>query len=77
MKLLLKNQESCIIKGGQTTNYSKLERGTRQGEPLSAYLFILEKKSLSVLWGKNKSKIKHDTLCNDYENVRLKSVDIF
>ena len=48
MKLLLKNQESCIIKGGQTTNYSKLERGTRQGEPLSAYLFILKKKSLNV-----------------------------
>ena len=33
-KLLLKNQESCIISGGQTTNYFKLERGTRQGDPL-------------------------------------------
>ena len=28
-KLLLKNQESCIINGGQTTNYFKLERGKR------------------------------------------------
>ena len=27
--------------------------------------------------GKNKSKIKYDTLCNDYEHGRLKSVDIF
>ena len=39
-KLLLKKQESCIINGSQT-NYFKLEKGTRQGDPLSAYLFIL------------------------------------
>ena len=30
-----------------------------------------------VLVGKNKSKIKHDTLCDGYENGGLKSVDIF
>ena len=41
IKLLLQNQESCIINRGQTTNYFILERGTRQGDPLSAYLFIL------------------------------------
>ena len=40
-KLLLKNQESRIINGRQTTNYFKLEKGTRQGDLLSAYLFIL------------------------------------
>ena len=28
------------------------------------------------MW-KNKSKVKHDTLSNDYENEGLKSVDIF
>ena len=27
-------------------------------------------------WGKNKSKIKHETLCHDYENGGLKGVDI-
>ena len=41
IQILLKNQESCIINGGTTTKYFKLEKGTRQGDPISAYLFIL------------------------------------
>ena len=35
VKILLKNQESCILK------YFLLERGASQGYPTSAYLFIL------------------------------------
>ena len=41
IKTLLNNQESCIINGGITTTYLKLDKGTRQGDPISAYLFIL------------------------------------
>ena len=41
IKILLKNQESCVINGGKTSQYFKLERGTRQGNPISAYLFII------------------------------------
>ena len=40
-KILLQNQESCIVNEGTTTNYFKLEKGSRQGDPISAYLFIL------------------------------------
>ena len=39
--ILLITQESCIINGGFTTKYFKLDKGTRQGDPISAYLFIL------------------------------------
>ena len=41
IKILLKYQQSCVINGGTTTQYFNLERGTRQGDPFSVYLFIL------------------------------------
>ena len=41
MKIFLNKQKSCVINGGVTTQYFKLENGAQQGEPVSAYLFIL------------------------------------
>ena len=41
IQVLMKNPELCVITCGKTTPYFKLERGTRQGNPISAYLFIL------------------------------------
>ena len=41
MSILLQNQESCLINGGKTTGYFPLQRGTQQGNPILAYLFIL------------------------------------
>ena len=41
IKILLQKQESCIVKGGTTTNYFKLEKDIRQGDLISAYLFTL------------------------------------
>ena len=41
IEIILKNQESCIINAGTTTKYFKLNRGARQGDLISAYLFIV------------------------------------
>ena len=41
IKVLLKDQELCVINGEKTSRYIKLERETRQGDPISAYLFII------------------------------------
>ena len=41
IKILLNEQESCVINGGVTTQYFKLEKGAQQGDSASAYLFIL------------------------------------
>ena len=41
IETLFSNQESCIINWAITTHYFKLKKVTRQGDPISAYLFIL------------------------------------
>ena len=41
IQILIQNQESCVINGGTTRNYFKLERGTRQGDQISTYSLIL------------------------------------
>ena len=57
IKTILKNQESWIINGGKTAKYFKLERGAWQGEPISAYLFILVLE-IFLIFVKNNPKVK-------------------
>ena len=46
--------------------------------PIPNYVVIeLEKIQKSFLWANSVSKIKHDTLCNDYKDGRLENVDIW
>ena len=48
IKILLNNQESCVINGGHTTKYFKLKRGARQGDPISAIFLLLLWKYFSL-----------------------------
>ena len=41
VKISLNDQQSCTINRGFTTPYFNLEKGARQGDPISGYLFIL------------------------------------
>ena len=41
IEILIKKQESCVIKGGDTMQYFHFERGAYQGDHISAYIFIL------------------------------------
>ena len=55
--MILKDQLSCIINGGTSTQFSNLERGTRQRDLISAELFKLTLE-ISFLFIKKKSRNK-------------------
>ena len=62
IKILLNDQQSCVINGGFATQYFILKTGARQGNPMSAYLFII---ALEVLFALIKNK------------VDIKGIDLF
>ncbi len=53
VKSLYTNLTSCIINNGHCSDFFSLERGVRQGDPLSPYLFIMVIELLSA-------RIKYD-----------------
>ena len=55
IRILLNNNESCVSNGGRTTQYFKLNRGARQGDPIAAYLFIIVLEIFFIMIRSNKS----------------------
>ena len=47
--MLLEFLESCIINEGNTTKYFQPPKGTRQGDPVSEYLFIISLEMVFIL----------------------------
>ena len=58
IEILLKDQQSRVINGETPTHHFNLERSTRQGDPVSAYLFILVLEILFLLIKKHHPEIK-------------------
>ena len=57
ISVFYKNTKSCVTVNGHLSSWFKLERGCRQGDPLSPYIFILCVEILAHLIRKN-SEIK-------------------
>ena len=53
VRTLLNDQQSCVMNNGTTTGYFNLNRGTRQCDPFSAYLFALAIEVLFIMIREN------------------------
>ena len=55
VKLILNKQESCVMSNGTSTGCFTLSYGTCQGDPISAYLFIIVIEILFIQVRSNKN----------------------
>ena len=68
---MLRDQESCVINRGHATTYFRLKCGARQGDPVSAYLFMLALELFFIVIKSNKNIhginiLNHDFLYTVY-----------
>lgn len=70
IKILLVNSKSCILNNGTASNFFEVKRGTKQGDPISPYLFILSIEIMAQLVRNNK-EIQGIKLVNEIEETKL------
>ena len=70
--MLLNIQQSCVINGDNNTPYFHLEKVTRKGDPVSAYLFNLALEVDFVL-----EIFKHDFLYTAYADDSIFFLEVF
>ena len=75
VELFYCNTESCILNNGWASNFFELNRGVRQGCPLSRYLFILSVEILAEAI-RNKKEIKDIKIHNTEVKVSQYADDI-
>ena len=73
---IYKNNSSCIVNNGNISTFFNLNRGLRQGCPLSPYLFIMVVEILAIMIRNNK-KIKGISLNNYVCKLNQYADDMF
>ena len=68
VKTLFTGAESCVMNNGHSTGYFPLERQTRQGDPVSAYLFIL---ALEILFIGIRQNEQIKGICNSDLELKI------
>ena len=64
IKTFYKNVHHCIMNNGTASNYFSLERGVRQRDPLSPYLFIVVVETLAIAIHQNQGIERFSIECH-------------
>ena len=75
IKTSYKNVQSCTINNGTASSYFPLERGVRQGDPLSPYLFIVVVETLAIAIRQNQ-RIRGISIENEEPKILQYADDI-